>query len=44
MGRYAMGYHEGTTLHFAAANQSAIEALQGYPDFGGIGTIVLFDL
>jgi hypothetical protein len=39
-----MGYMEGTTLHFAAANRAAIEALQGYPNFGGTGITVLFDL
>lgn len=34
----------GTTLHFPAAIQSAVESLSNYPNFGGTNTIVLFDL
>lgn len=34
----------GATVHFPAAMQTTIEAMQGYPDFGGTNTTVLFDL
>ena len=34
----------GCTLHFPAAAQAKVEALTGYPNFGGTNTVVLFDL
>lgn len=34
----------GCTLHFPAAAQASVEALTGYPNFGGTNTTVLFDL
>jgi hypothetical protein len=34
----------GATVHFPAAMQATIEAMQGYPNFGGTNTTVLFDL
>lgn len=34
----------GCTLHFLAAAQASVEALTGYPNFGGTNTTVLFDL
>lgn len=35
---------DGVTLHFPSNVQSEVEALDGYPDFGGTNTTVLFDL
>lgn len=32
------------TLHFPASTQAKIEAMTGYPNFGGTNTTVLFDL
>lgn len=34
----------GCTLHFPAATQAKIETMDGYPNFGGTNTTVLFDL
>lgn len=34
----------GCTLHFPAVAQAKIETMQGYPNFGGTNTVVLFDL
>lgn len=48
VGRRCMSGLLGATVHFAAANRSAIEALQGYPTFGNESseypTTILFDL
>lgn len=34
----------GCTLHFPAGTESAVSVLNGYPNFGGTNTVVLFDL
>jgi hypothetical protein len=32
------------TVHFPASTQAKVEAMTGYPNFGGTNTTVLFDL
>lgn len=48
VGKRSMKGLLGATVHFAAANRSAIEALQGYPNFGNDSSVhpttFLFDL
>ena len=34
----------GVTVHFPASAQTEVEAMYGYPNFGGTNTTVLFDL
>lgn len=41
---YMLSGCTGVTLHFPAAVQSSIESMNGYPNFGGTNTTVLFDL
>lgn len=39
-----IGRVKGCTLHFPSNMQSEVERREGYPNFGGTNTVVLFDL
>lgn len=42
--RYMLYGRNGVTAHFPAGTEATIQALSGYPNFGGTNTTVLFDL
>ena len=44
LGQYAFGLCRDITIHYAAANQAAIEACTGGPTFGASNATVLYDL